>query len=32
MSGKQKILRVNDVDINVADSGAGAPALVFLHY
>ena len=32
MSVKQNVLRVNDLDINVADSGAGAPALVFLHY
>lgn len=32
MSLKQTILHVNDVDLNVIDTGSGAPALVFLHY
>ncbi len=32
MSGKQLTLRVNGVDLNVADAGEGAPALLFLHY
>jgi pimeloyl-ACP methyl ester carboxylesterase len=32
MSGKQNILRVNDVDLNVVDTGGSGPALVFLHY
>jgi pimeloyl-ACP methyl ester carboxylesterase len=31
MSIKQKLLHVNDVDLNVVDIGDGAPALVFLH-
>jgi len=32
MSDKQAILHLNGVDLNVVDIGAGAPALVFLHY
>lgn len=32
MLPRQNILRVNDVDLNVVDVGAGSPCLVFLHY
>jgi len=32
MSWKQKTYRVNSVDLNVAEAGAGNPALMFLHY
>jgi pimeloyl-ACP methyl ester carboxylesterase len=32
MPNKQGILHVNDVDLNVVDTGTGEPALVFLHY
>jgi pimeloyl-ACP methyl ester carboxylesterase len=32
MSGNQSVIRVNDVDINIVDSGQSSPALVFLHY
>ena len=32
MSSNQNTIRVNDVDINVVDTGAENPALVFLHY
>lgn len=32
MSSGQRIIHVNDVDLNVVDTGGGAPALVFLHY
>jgi 3-oxoadipate enol-lactonase len=32
MSLEQTIVHVNDVDLNVVDTGDGAPCLVFLHY
>jgi pimeloyl-ACP methyl ester carboxylesterase len=32
MSHKQVIVHVNNVDLNVIDSGGNSPALVFLHY
>ena len=32
MASIQRVIRVNEVDINVVEAGAGDPALVFLHY
>lgn len=32
MPNKQGTLHVNDVDLNVVDTGTGEPALIFLHY
>lgn len=32
MLSNHAILRVNEVDLNIVDIGAGVPALVFLHY
>ena len=32
MSSKMSIHRVNDVNLNVLDTGGGGPALIFLHY
>ena len=31
MPNKQGILHIDDVDLNVVDTGSGEPALVFLH-
>jgi pimeloyl-ACP methyl ester carboxylesterase len=32
MAGQQCVIRVNEVDINVVESGVGGPTLIFLHY
>lgn len=32
MARHQRLIRVNEVDINVVEAGAGDLALVFLHY